>query len=48
MPSWIILTGEYPPRLGGVADYTRKLAVEFAGLAEKLREPGERRFCMRP
>src|SRR3954467_4840313 len=27
---------------------TRKLAVEFANLAEKLREPGERRFCMRP
>jgi acetyl-CoA carboxylase carboxyltransferase component len=27
---------------------TRKLLVEFAGLAEKLREPGERRFCMRP
>ena len=24
------------------------LAVEFANLAEKLREPGERRFCMRP
>jgi acetyl-CoA carboxylase carboxyltransferase component len=27
---------------------TRKLAVEFARLAEKLREPGERRFGMRP
>jgi acetyl-CoA carboxylase carboxyltransferase component len=27
---------------------TRRLAVEFANLAEKLREPGERRFCMRP
>ncbi len=27
---------------------TRRLAVEFAGLAEKLREPGERKFCMRP
>ncbi|HEX3954389.1 MAG TPA: carboxyl transferase domain-containing protein [Stellaceae bacterium] len=27
---------------------TRKLLVEFAGLAEKLREPGERKFCMRP
>jgi acetyl-CoA carboxylase carboxyltransferase component len=27
---------------------TRRLAVEFANLAAKLREPGERRFCMRP
>jgi acetyl-CoA carboxylase carboxyltransferase component len=27
---------------------TRRLAVEFANLAEKLREPGERRFSMRP
>jgi acetyl-CoA carboxylase carboxyltransferase component len=27
---------------------TRKLLVEFAGLAEKLRQPGESRFCMRP
>jgi len=27
---------------------TRKLAVEFANLAAKLREPGERRFAMRP
>src|SRR5882762_4210380 len=27
---------------------TRKLAVEFAGLAEKLRRPGESAFCMRP
>jgi acetyl-CoA carboxylase carboxyltransferase component len=27
---------------------TRRLAVEFANLAEKLREPGERKFCMRP
>jgi acetyl-CoA carboxylase carboxyltransferase component len=27
---------------------TRKLLVEFAGLAEKLRLPGESSFCMRP
>jgi acetyl-CoA carboxylase carboxyltransferase component len=27
---------------------TRRLTVEFAKLADKLREPGERRFCMRP
>jgi acetyl-CoA carboxylase carboxyltransferase component len=27
---------------------TRKLLVEFAGLAEKLRRPGEAAFCMRP
>ena len=27
---------------------TRRLLVEFAGLAEKLRKPGETAFCMRP
>jgi acetyl-CoA carboxylase carboxyltransferase component len=27
---------------------TRRLAIEFANLAEKLREPGERRYCLRP
>jgi acetyl-CoA carboxylase carboxyltransferase component len=27
---------------------TRKLLVEFAGVAEKLRQPGESAFCMRP
>jgi acetyl-CoA carboxylase carboxyltransferase component len=27
---------------------TRRLLVEFAGLAEKLRIPGESKFCMRP
>jgi acetyl-CoA carboxylase carboxyltransferase component len=27
---------------------TRRLAVEFANLAERVREPGERRFAMRP
>jgi acetyl-CoA carboxylase carboxyltransferase component len=27
---------------------TRKLLVEFAGYAEKLRQPGESKFCMRP
>jgi acetyl-CoA carboxylase carboxyltransferase component len=27
---------------------TRRLAIEFANLAEKLREPGERRYCIRP
>src|SRR4051794_14662857 len=29
--SWVILTGEYPPHPGGVADYTRLVA---RGLAE--------------
>src|SRR4051794_22490966 len=29
-PAWQILTGEYPPRRGGVADYSAQLA---AGLA---------------
>jgi hypothetical protein len=27
---------------------TRKLLVEFAGHAEKLRQPGESKFYMRP
>jgi hypothetical protein len=27
---------------------TRKLLVEFAGLAEKLRQPGTASFVMRP
>jgi acetyl-CoA carboxylase carboxyltransferase component len=27
---------------------TRKLAVEFANLAARILEPGERKFCMRP
>jgi len=27
---------------------TRKLLVEFAAYAEKLRMPGESKFCMRP
>ncbi len=31
MTAWIFLTGEYPPTIGGVATYTRKLAVALAG-----------------
>jgi acetyl-CoA carboxylase carboxyltransferase component len=27
---------------------TRRLAVEFVNLGERVREPGERRYCMRP
>jgi acetyl-CoA carboxylase carboxyltransferase component len=27
---------------------TRRLAVDFARLADKLRQPGESKFCMRP
>ena len=30
LPAWHILTGEYPPRAGGVGDYTAQVA---AGLA---------------
>ncbi len=30
MRSWIILTGEYPPKIGGVAAYTRNLAMGLA------------------
>jgi glycosyltransferase involved in cell wall biosynthesis len=30
MRSWIILTGEYPPKIGGVAAYTRNLALGLA------------------
>jgi glycosyltransferase involved in cell wall biosynthesis len=28
--SWAILTGEYPPKVGGVADYTRNVALGLA------------------
>lgn len=30
--SWHLITGEYPPRSGGVADYTRVVAEALAGL----------------
>ena len=31
MNRWLILTGDYPPQLGDVSDYTRQIAC---GLAE--------------
>lgn len=30
MTTWHIITGEYPPAAGGVADYTRRVALELA------------------
>jgi hypothetical protein len=35
--SWAILTGEYPPTIGGVADYTQQVARGLARRGEKVR-----------
>ena len=34
--TWHILTGEYPPQLGGVSDYTELLALELARAGERV------------
>ncbi|HZV00684.1 MAG TPA: glycosyltransferase family 4 protein [Planctomycetota bacterium] len=34
--SWAIVTGEYPPRPGGVADYTRLVATALAGTGDEV------------
>jgi glycosyltransferase involved in cell wall biosynthesis len=34
--SWAILTGEYPPALGGVADYTRQVARALATAGDEV------------
>jgi glycosyltransferase involved in cell wall biosynthesis len=36
MRSWIILTGEYPPKIGGVAAYTRNLAEGLARAGDRV------------
>jgi glycosyltransferase involved in cell wall biosynthesis len=33
---WQILTGEYPPQAGGVADYTRQLACALAAAGDRV------------
>src|SRR4051812_29567931 len=34
--TWAILTGEYPPQLGGVSDYTRQVAYGLAAAGEDV------------
>lgn len=34
--TWVFLTGEYPPDQGGVADYTRQVAIALAELGDKV------------
>jgi glycosyltransferase involved in cell wall biosynthesis len=34
--TWAILTGEYPPRLGGVSDYTRLVARGLAAAGDRV------------
>lgn len=34
---WLILAGEYPPQPGGVADYTRQIALELARQGDAVR-----------
>jgi hypothetical protein len=36
MPHWHILTGEYPPQPGGVADYTRQVAEGLAAAGDEV------------
>jgi glycosyltransferase involved in cell wall biosynthesis len=36
MASWIILTCEYPPKLGGVAAYTRQIAAGLAAAGDRV------------
>ena len=33
---WAILTGEYPPQTGGVADYTRQVALALAAAGDRV------------
>jgi hypothetical protein len=36
MGSWSILAGEYPPKVGGVAAYTRNVAVALAAAGDDV------------
>jgi glycosyltransferase involved in cell wall biosynthesis len=36
MPSWHLITGEYPPALGGVADYSRIVACALASEGDRV------------
>jgi len=36
MIHWAILTGEYPPQTGGVADYTRQVALGLAAAGDEV------------
>jgi glycosyltransferase involved in cell wall biosynthesis len=36
MTKWVILTGEYPPQLGGVSDYTRQVAQGLAAAGNEV------------
>ncbi len=36
MQHWHIITGGYPPQLGGVSDYTRQVAVELARAGDEV------------
>jgi glycosyltransferase involved in cell wall biosynthesis len=35
--TWALITGEYPPQLGGVADYTRSVAASLAADGDDVR-----------
>jgi len=35
-PSWHLITGEFPPRSGGVADYTHQLAHALSAVGEEV------------
>ena len=42
-PTILVVDDDQP-----IVTLMRKLLVEFAGYAEKLRQAGESKFCMRP